>query len=52
MIYRCQDWLCVTIRFPLVPGLRLPEDEIIVIKCRPQDRSVAQRKSIDFLSAE
>lgn len=33
-----QTWLCLNLRFPLVNGLKLPEDEIIQIKCRPQDK--------------
>ncbi|XP_042869637.1 uncharacterized protein LOC122251643 isoform X2 [Penaeus japonicus] len=33
-----ETWLCLNLRFPLVNGLKLPEDEIIQIKCRPQDK--------------
>ncbi|XP_071543553.1 uncharacterized protein [Panulirus ornatus] len=33
-----EKWLCLRLRFPLVNGLKLPEDEIIQIKCRPQDK--------------
>ncbi|XP_053636203.1 uncharacterized protein [Cherax quadricarinatus] len=36
-----ETWLCLQLRFPLVNGLKLPEDEIIQIRCRPQDK-VAQ----------
>lgn len=34
-----QMWLCLQLRFPLVNGLKLPEDEIIHIRCRPQDKT-------------
>ncbi|XP_037778467.1 uncharacterized protein LOC119575116 isoform X2 [Penaeus monodon] len=42
-VQRCRQpngetWLCLNLRFPLVNGLKLPEDEIIQIKCRPQDK--------------
>ncbi|XP_066944869.1 uncharacterized protein [Macrobrachium rosenbergii] len=33
-----ETWLCLTLRFPLVNGLKLPEDETILIRCRPQDK--------------
>ncbi|XP_023343337.1 uncharacterized protein LOC111712831 isoform X2 [Eurytemora carolleeae] len=43
-----ETWLCLLIRLPLLQGLMLPEDEIIDIKCRPQDRSVAGNNAINF----
>ncbi|XP_064083710.1 uncharacterized protein LOC135199519 isoform X2 [Macrobrachium nipponense] len=33
-----ETWLCLMLRFPLVNGLKLPEDETILIRCRPQDK--------------
>lgn len=41
-------WLCLTLRFPVLAGLKLPEDEIIEIRCKQQDRMVTERKDIDF----
>ncbi|XP_076031821.1 uncharacterized protein LOC143019722 isoform X2 [Oratosquilla oratoria] len=32
-------WLCLTLRLPLVSGVKLPEDEIVDIRCRPQERT-------------
>lgn len=43
-----QPWLCLTLRFPVLSGLKLPEDEIIEIRCRQQDRTVTEKKDIDF----
>jgi len=42
------DWLCVLLRFPVMDGLKLPEDEVIDIKCKPQDRLVEGRNAINF----
>ncbi len=42
------DWLCVLIRFPVMAGLKLPEDDVIEIKCKPQDRSVEGTNTINF----
>ncbi len=41
-------WLCVLLRFPVMSGLKLPEDEVIEIKCKPQDRLVEGRNAINF----
>ena len=38
-------------RYPVLRGLRLPEDEIINIKCKPQDRAVAGQNAINFQEA-
>jgi len=38
----------LTLRFPVLTGLKLPEDEIVEIRCKQQDRTVAERKDIDF----
>jgi hypothetical protein len=38
----------VTLRFPVLAGLKLPEDEIVEIRCKQQDRTVAEKKDIDF----
>ncbi len=42
------SWLCVLLRFPVMTGLKLPEDEVIEIKCKPQDRLVEGRNAINF----
>ena len=47
-----QPWLCVTLRFPVLAGLKLPEDEIIVVQCKPQDRTVQESKDIGISGAE
>ena len=41
-------WMCVTIRFPMLPGLKLPEDEVIDIKCKPQDPAISGSNVINF----
>ena len=43
-----EDWLCLLLRFPVMTGLKLPEDEVIDIKCKPQDRLVEGRNVINF----
>ena len=43
-----EEWLCVLIRFPVMAGLKLPEDEVIDIKCKPQDRQIEGRNIINF----
>lgn len=43
-----QPWLCLMLRFPMITGLKLPEDEIIEIRCKQQDRTVTEKKDIDF----
>ena len=40
--------LCVTLRFPMLPGLKMPEDEVIDIKCKPQDHAIAGSNVINF----
>ena len=35
-------------RFPVMSGLMLPEDEVLEIKCKPQERMVEGRNVIDF----
>ncbi len=41
-------WLCVLLRFPVMSGLKLPEDEVVEIKCKPQDSLVQGRNAINF----
>ncbi len=43
-----EQWLCLLIRFPVMNGLKLPEDEVIDIKCKPQDRQIRGRNEINF----
>lgn len=38
--------LCVPIRLPTVRGLRLPEDNLITLQCRPQERVVSHTKHL------
>lgn len=38
----------MTLRFPVLAGLKLPEDEIVEIRCKQQDRTVAEKKDLDF----
>jgi len=46
------SWMCVTVRFPMLPGLKMPEDEVIDIKCKPQDHAVAGSNVINFQENE
>ncbi|XP_059088481.1 uncharacterized protein LOC131884654 [Tigriopus californicus] len=43
-----ERWLCLLVRFPIMSGLKLPEDEVIEIKCKPQEPSVEGRNVINF----
>ena len=43
-----EKWLCVLVRFPKMSGLKLPEDEVIEIKCKPQERFVEGMNIINF----
>ena len=45
---QADSWMCVTIRFPMLPGLKLPEDEVIDIKCKPQDPAISGSNVINF----
>jgi len=36
-----KDWLCLLVRYPVLAGLRLPEDEVIDIKCKPKAQAQA-----------
>jgi len=51
-VRRCENgeefWMCVTIRYPMLPGLKLPEDEVIDIKCKPQDPAISGSNVINF----
>ena len=44
-------WLCLLVRYPVLHGLRLPEDEVIDIKCKPQDPAVTGENAINFQEA-
>jgi len=46
-----ETWLCLLVRYPVLRGLRLPEDEVINIKCKPQDRAVTGENAINFQEA-
>ena len=46
-----ESWLCLLVRYPVLRGLRLPEDEVIDIKCKPQDRAVTGENAINFQEA-
>ncbi|XP_037094189.1 uncharacterized protein LOC119114071 [Pollicipes pollicipes] len=41
-----ERWLCLTIRFPVIAGIRLPEDDVIQIQCRPQDPTQTRGKQL------
>ena len=43
-----EAWLCVMVRFPIMAGLKLPEDEVIEIKCKPQDRAIEGMASLSL----
>ena len=55
-----EPWLCLLVRYPVLRliqrvfhktvarGLRLPEDEVIDIKCKPQVGAVMGRNAINF----
>ena len=43
-----ETWLCVLVRYPLMNGLKLPEDKVIDIKCKPQDSRVQGENEINF----
>ena len=43
-----EEWLCVMVRFPIMAGLKLPEDEVIEIKCKPQDRAIEGMASLSL----
>ena len=51
-VRRCEmegeAWLCVLIRFPVMAGLKLPEDEVLEIKCKPQERLVEGTNVLNF----
>ena len=51
-VRRCENgeefWMCVAIRYPMLPGLKLPEDEVIDIKCKPQDPAISGSNVINF----
>ena len=51
-VRECQEqgesWLCLLVRYPVLRGLRLPEDEVIDIKCKPQVGAVMGRNAINF----
>lgn len=46
-----ETWLCLLVRYPVLRGLRLPEDELINIKCKPQDRAVIGENFLNFQEA-
>ena len=54
-VRECQEqgesWLCLLVRYPVLRGLRLPADEVIDIKCKPQDRAVTGENAINFQEA-
>ena len=46
-----ETWLCLLVRYPVLRGLMLPEDELIDIKCKPQDRAVIGENFLNFQEA-
>ncbi|XP_076305452.1 uncharacterized protein LOC143222628 [Tachypleus tridentatus] len=43
-----KEWLSITIRFPFIAGLRMAEDEYIMVMCRPQDKTISKNKALDL----
>lgn len=43
-----EQWMCVMVRFPHIEGIKMPEDEVIDIKCKPQDRAIEGQNKINF----
>lgn len=42
--------MCVTLRMPTVKGLKLPEDYLVTLQCRPQDSVVSHTKQFKINS--
>ncbi|GFX42022.1 transposable element Tcb2 transposase [Trichonephila clavipes] len=43
-----KEWISVTIRFPFMEGLRMAEDEYVMIMCKPQDRIATTQHVMDM----
>ncbi|KAG1661588.1 hypothetical protein GQR58_021366 [Nymphon striatum] len=43
-----KEWMALTVRFPFISGLRLAEDEYIMVLCRPQDQIKTQNHELDL----
>ncbi|GIY15874.1 uncharacterized protein CDAR_197391 [Caerostris darwini] len=43
-----KEWISVTIRFPLTEGLRMAEDEYVMVLCKPQDRVATTHHVMDI----
>ncbi|XP_055945370.1 uncharacterized protein LOC129976045 [Argiope bruennichi] len=43
-----KEWISVTIRFPYMEGLRMAEDEYVMIMCKPQDRIATTQHVMDI----
>ncbi|KAF0312465.1 hypothetical protein FJT64_016789 [Amphibalanus amphitrite] len=41
-----ERWLCVTVRFPRLAGLRLLEDSVVRLRCLPKERRHALEKQL------
>lgn len=44
--------LCVQVRIPTVRGLRLPEDPLIILQCKPQETIASRTKLLKLLPQE
>ncbi|XP_035227599.1 uncharacterized protein LOC118199846 [Stegodyphus dumicola] len=45
-----KEWISVTLRFPYMEGLRMAEDEYVMIMCKPQDRIATTQHVMDMRS--
>ncbi|GFS70840.1 uncharacterized protein NPIL_323881 [Nephila pilipes] len=45
-----KEWISVTIRFPFMEGLRMAEDEYVMVMCKPQDRIATTHHVMDMRS--
>ncbi|XP_022243379.1 uncharacterized protein LOC106460564 [Limulus polyphemus] len=43
-----KEWLSITVRFPFIAGLRMAEDEYIMVMCRPQEKTISKNKALDL----
>ncbi|XP_054718615.1 uncharacterized protein LOC129228012 [Uloborus diversus] len=43
-----KEWISVTLRFPYMEGLRMAEDEYVMVMCKPQDRVATTHHVVDI----
>ena len=47
-----QTWNCLILRFPLLNGIKLPEDELVEIRCRPHDATADDNAILSVATAK